>query len=77
MIFEFATGRTYNGPQVLRISAPKHNPEASFDDVLVVFEDASRGIEGTVTLFNSELTSKGEIGRAVLREYDACRYDLH
>lgn len=69
----FYTGREYNGPQSLKIDAPAA-PADALADVRVTFADASRGISGTVTLMAFEL--HGNIGAAVLREYDAGRYSL-
>lgn len=67
----FNTGRNYNGAQVLSINVPPA-PADSLDDVEVSFTDAARNISGIVTLIGFELD--GNIGPAVLREYDAGRY---
>lgn len=66
------TGREYNGKQVLEIDAPAM-PDDLTADVRVMFTDESRNIVGIVTLMGFELQS--DVGAAVLREYDAGRYD--
>ena len=68
------TGRIYNGPQTLVINIPAL-PADELADVDVSFVDASRHIAGTVTLMALEANAR-EAGRAVLREYDAGRYQL-
>ena len=72
-MFYFSTGRVYDKPQCLAIDAPAA-PADPLADVRVTFVDASRGISGAVTLMAYELN--GNIGLAVLREYDAGRYSL-
>lgn len=71
---KYQTGRIYNGPQTLDIAVPAL-PADELADVEVAFADASRHISGTVTLMALEANPR-EIGRAVLREYDAGRYQL-
>lgn len=66
------TGRVYNGPQMLEIDVPSV-PADPLADVRVTFTDESRGIVGIVTLMACQIESG--IGPAVLREYDAGRYD--
>ena len=72
-MIHYSTGRVYDKPQCLAISAPAA-PADPLADVRVTFVDASRGISGAVTLMACELGSG--IGRSVLREYDAGRYSL-
>ena len=69
---KYQTGRQYNGAQTLIINVPAM-PADDLADVTVPFVDASRGIAGAVTLMAFEANPR-EIGRAVLREYDAGRY---
>lgn len=78
MIYKYSTGRTYGAPQVLEITATAR-PEDYFEFVRVTFHDAARRISGTVLLlgmecFESDLAGEG-IGPAVLKEYDAGRYE--
>lgn len=68
----YATGRDYGTPQVLVIDVPQTSDDLSAD-VRVMFEDDARGIVGVVTLMACECDHN--IGHAVLREYDAGRYD--
>lgn len=78
-MMHFNTGRVYDGnQQFLDIWWDESQvSEMSLDDVSVHFRDASRTIAGTVKLCGFELTgSNREIGKAVLREYDHCRYVL-
>lgn len=74
----FTTGRTYNGEQVLVIEAPSADevsgPEAHLHDYTATFTDSSRGINGSVTVYSWDLLSPFDLQRAVLREYDAGRY---
>ena len=72
-MIHYSTGRTYDKPQCLAIDAPAA-PADPIANVRVTFVDASRGISGSVTLMACELGC--DIGRAVLREYDAGRYSL-
>lgn len=72
----YPTGRVY-GPaaQVLHITAPRAGAD-DWGHAEVQFRDAARGIAGTVKVFNIELSAPRELGAAVLREYDAGRYQL-
>lgn len=73
----FATGRNYNGQQVLTIVAPDLDENADlYADVIVAFIDASRGIRGTVTLFGAITLDACDLGAAVLAAYDAGAYSL-
>ena len=72
----FETGRDYGAPQVLEITFPAVTVDlfdAAFVDVHVQFVDAVRGLSGTVKVFGSDANANS-IGRAVLAEYDAGRY---
>lgn len=78
-MMHFNTGRVYDGnQQFLDIWWDESQAgEMSLDDVQVHFRDESRTIAGTVKLCGFELTAPNrEIGKAVLREYDRCRYVL-
>lgn len=69
---QYLTGRNYGTAQILTITAPAiANDE--WDLIEVAFEDAARGIAGTVRVFGIDLD---QVGPAVLREYDAGRYSL-
>lgn len=70
-MIQFFTGRDYGAPQVLEITVPAL-PADELANVDVSFIDDARGIVGVVTLMAFEL--QGNIGAAVLREYDAGRY---
>ena len=73
----YNTGRIYNNRQFLDIFFEEQNTtELNFDDVPVHFHDDSRSISGIVNLCGLEMVSNNEIGKAVLREYDAGRYTL-
>lgn len=74
MTIKYQTGRDYGTPQVLEINLPAL-PADELADVAVTFTDTARGIAGVVTLMAMEANPR-EIGRAVLREYDAGRYAL-
>jgi hypothetical protein len=72
----YKTGRDYGAPQVLEITFPSVTcdlSDAAFVDVHVQFVDAARGISGAVKVFGSDANAN-QIGRAVLAEYDAGRY---
>ena len=73
----FNTGRDYGAPQVLEITyiAPKNQSNDPFEIELMTahFIDSVRGISGQVNIFTNESTYT-KIGRAVLAEYDAGRY---
>jgi hypothetical protein len=69
---EYATGRTYDSPQVLRITVEERTEdEFGIEEVTATFADASRHIKGRVTtlVFNDGL------GAAILAAYDAGRYE--
>jgi hypothetical protein len=76
--FTYATGRTYNGPQVLTISFPDVvEDEDMLDDIDVTFIDVSRNIKGTVkVMVCCLLSSKASIGRDVMDMYDKGLYTL-
>jgi len=74
----YSTGRDYGAPQVLEITYTPFS--ANPDDVLgalelteATFKDAVRAIAGTVQIFRED-ADQHRIGRAVLAEYDAGRY---
>ena len=46
------------------------------EDVDVYFRDNARNIAGKVKIWGLEMDSNRNIGKAVLREYDAGRYTL-
>jgi hypothetical protein len=76
--FIYATGRTYNGPQMLSISFPDViEDDNMLDDCNVTFIDASRNIKGTVRIMVCcLLSSKASIGRDVMDMYDKGLYTL-
>lgn len=68
---KYATGRTYDTPQVLEIEIEaRTTDDYGLEEITATFRDQSRHIAGRVTaiLFNDG------IGAAVLTEYDAGRY---
>jgi hypothetical protein len=68
---QYATGRTYDTPQVLEIEIEaRTTDDYGLEEITATFRDQSRHIAGRVTaiLFNDG------IGAAVLTEYDAGRY---
>lgn len=72
----YQTGRDYGAPQVLEITFPAvtmDSFDAAFVNVTAHFVDAVRGISGTVNVFGND-ANENSIGRAVLAEYDAGRY---
>jgi len=72
----YETGRDYGAPQVLEITFPVITCDlfdAAFVEVQAHFFDAVRGISGAVKVFGSDANANS-IGRAVLTEYDAGRY---
>lgn len=73
---EHITGRTYDGPQVLRITVESEKTdEFGIREVVAVFQDESRHISGRVqTLMFHTRWSHQAIGAEVLAEYDAGRY---
>lgn len=72
----YQTGRDYGAPQVLEISAPNAPTDdlADIELVSVTFVDRARHISGTVEVFTFDLLNEQKLGRAVLAEYDAGRY---
>ena len=72
----YETGRDYGAPQVLEITAPDAPTDdlADIELVSVTFVDRARHILGTVEVFTFDLVSEQKLGRAVLAEYDAGRY---
>ena len=71
----YATDRDYGAPQVLTINAPQL-PDDPIADVRVTFSDAARNISGAVNVMAIECCTISSMGAAVLREYDAGRYNL-
>ena len=67
----YETGRDYGAAQVLEITF--NSAADDFADVSAHFVDAVRGISGTVTIFGYQANPQN-VGAAVLREYDAGRY---
>jgi hypothetical protein len=65
MNVSYATGRTYDFPQVLEIQYDAETKTA-------IFADRSRGIDGKVDLFFP--VTENNIGPMVLRAYDAGQY---
>tara|TARA_R110000868_G_scaffold148578_1_gene370567 strand:+ start:168 stop:398 length:231 start_codon:yes stop_codon:yes gene_type:complete len=74
MQYHYATGRDYDAPQVLTINAPQL-PDDPIADVRVTFRDSARNISGAVSVMACECCTVSAMGAAVLREYDAGRYD--
>lgn len=74
MTSSYATGRNYGKPQVLNIRVVSRGAD-DFDAARVEFQDDARGIAGAVSVFTLECAPR-DIGPAVLREYDAGRYNL-
>jgi hypothetical protein len=69
---QYATGRTYDAPQVLTINVESLvADDFGFQDVTATFTDASRHITGRVSV----VVCDGDIGPAVLAAYDAGQYD--
>ncbi len=76
-IIEHPTGRTYDAPQVLRITIEEQSAPDSFGfvDVVASFVDASRYISGRVeTVLFETPVNPAEVGAAVLAAYDAGKY---
>ena len=69
----YKTGRDYGALQVLAITFEPTDDMMA--DVPATFVDAARGIAGRVVVFGMDSTPN-RIGAAVLREYDAGRYEL-
>lgn len=66
----FATGRTYDAPQVLEITVEQlARDEFGICDLVATFTDASRHIKGRV-----QTIAFDSIGKAVLDAYDAGAY---
>ena len=74
MQYQYATGREYSGKQVLEIDVPAI-PDDLTADVRVTFNDSARNISGAVSVMACECCTVSAMGAAVLREYDAGRYD--
>jgi len=73
---KYETGRTYGAPQVLDITVPTIPADADLCDTFrVTFTDQARHLSGTVHLMTFECVPFS-VGPAVLREYDAGRYQL-
>ena len=71
MPIKYATGRTYDSPQVLEIEIEtRKEDEFGLEEITATFKDQSRHIAGRVT---ATVFPDG-IGPAVLTEYDAGRY---
>lgn len=73
---KYETGRDYGAPQILEITFPaiKNDAiDAVFISVTALFTDTARGISGAVKVFGND-ANEWSIGRAVLAEYDAGRY---
>lgn len=69
---KYATGRTYDAPQVLEIFIEGSSvDEFGLEEITASFIDASRHIKGRV---NTVVFADG-IGKAVLEAYDAGRYE--
>jgi hypothetical protein len=79
-MIHFNTGRCYGGnQQFLDIwwDDSQEGVGLYLEDVSVHFRDEARSISGTVKLVGFELCyTNREIGKAVVREYDAGRYVL-
>ena len=72
----YATGRTYDAPQVLEIELLSHDKdEFSFITGSALFVDRSRHIAARVD-FISHGDADADIGRAVLAAYDSGDYYL-
>jgi hypothetical protein len=71
MPIKYATGRTYDSPQVLEIEIEtRKEDEYGLEEITATFKDQSRHIAGRVTA----IVFPDGIGPAVLIEYDAGRY---
>ena len=74
--YKFATGRTYDVPQVLEIEVLESTTdEWGFVDGLARFIDCSRHITGSVGFF-AKSNSAQDVGDAVLTAYDRGDYEL-
>ena len=68
-----ATGRTYNGPQVLQITVEAEQiDEYGLHDITATFKDNSRNIQGRAKVL---IVFPQELGPAVLSAYDAGQYE--
>ena len=74
----YETGRDYGAPQVLEITYPVVDALADMESGMefhpVQFSDAVRAISGEVQISGYDC-NPSRIGRAVLAEYDAGRYN--
>lgn len=69
---EYSTGRTYDSPQVLRITIEdRAMDEFGIEEVTATFTDASRHIKGRV----QTLVFNDGLGAAILAAYDAGKYE--
>ena len=72
--YKFATGRTYDVPQVLEIEVLESTTdEYGFIDGLALFVDRSRHISGCVNFF-AKSNGAQDVGDAVLSAYDSGDY---
>ena len=71
---KFATGRTYDVPQVLEIEVLQSTTDDfGFIDGLALFVDRSRHIAGCVDFF-AKSDAAQDIGKSVLSAYDSGDY---
>lgn len=69
---QYATGRTYDTPQILHITIESQSTdEFGLIDITATFVDASRHISGRV---NTVMLPHESIGAAVLAAYDYGKY---
>lgn len=71
--YTYETGRDYGAPQILEITAPSEFDQYAL--VSVDFDDAVRGIYGTVQILGFDVTPF-RIGSAVLAAYDVGQYQI-
>ena len=73
--FSFATGRTYNGPQVLvcEVLAVEANADQEYTYTVHV-TDASRNME--IRVYLEDIFALGIEHEAILSEYDSGNYNL-
>jgi len=75
--FTFPTGRTYGRPQTLAITIEgSETDEYGLTEYTASFTDDARHIRGRVSVLALDTDPRKKIGRAVLAEYDAGRYNL-
>lgn len=75
--FTFPTGRTYGRPQILAITIEgSETDEYGLTEYTASFTDDARHIRGRVSVLALDTDPRDKIGRAVLAEYDAGRYNL-